>query len=249
MSTYFNGAQFRAIDADAAADSEPMSAALEAQIANNHEYLHRIGGGAVVKLGAPAGSNIGDDNAIEASAVGIASLDQQPVLVTRGLSEIRVDWHGRLEFYPLDVRLELVGFGVVDGTWGVGGTDNVTRTLTLTLPAPAEYEFETRLILYQLGQAGAPDGLGNLGLLNVGQAEAPAGSGLITTTFDRCLLIGSDDTPYEPLARDPAATLSDGTTGELALTTSAASGSALRIREAELHRIATRSVQITQRHA
>jgi hypothetical protein len=111
MSTYFDGSQLRAIDSDAAADGEPMSAALEAQLANDHHYLHRVGGGSVVKLGTPVGTGQTDDHCAVVGGLRLSSLHYQPFLVTRGLSEVRIDWHGRIDDYDLPVRLELTGFG------------------------------------------------------------------------------------------------------------------------------------------
>lgn len=254
MSDYYNGLAFRAIDSDAASDDEPMSAALEAQLANNHHYLHRVGGGSLVRCAPAEDATQAGDNVFEQASVGLSAILVEPFLVTRGLSEVRLDWHGRLDGYDLDVRLELRGFGVVDATWEQT-TGNEPRVITLTLPAPAEYEFETNLILWQIGKAGALDGSPQLGALVGGTVELPGSPGVISTSFAVCILrrqYDSSDTPYlpyEPLLRATGQTLSDGTSGEVAITTSPNSAAPASFVEAELPRLATRSTQITQRHA
>lgn len=254
MSLYFNGDQFRAIDSAAAADNEPMSAALEAQLANNQHYLHRVGGGAVVKLGTPSGAEWDDDNEVADWSYGLSSLHYQPFLVTRGLTEIRLDWQGRIEDWDIDVRMELLGFGVVEGTWAEAGPANVHRTLILQLPAPAEYEFETDLVLWQIGKIGVVDGDPQAGVIIEGRVEAAPGD-IGADTLARTVVTlnpGDDDgavvTPLEALVTT-SGNLSDGTIGDLVFTTSNASGAGLRFAAARVSRVATRSIQITQRHA
>ena len=256
MSDYYNGLAFRAIDSDAASDDEPMSAALEAQLANNHHYLHRVGGGSAVQLGVSLGTGQTDDNLHPRASYGISSIYYLPFLVTRGLTEIRLDWHGRLEGYDLDVRLVLEGFGAVDTTWAPGGSDNVHRAVILTLDSPAEYEFETELVLWQIGKAGALDGSPQPGYVVDGKIQVPLPGGVMSTTFAACVVSARADeddndtlvTPFEPLLRLIGTTLSDGSSGELAITTANGSGSGLRFVEAELARLAPRSIQLTQRH-
>lgn len=254
--TYLLGSEFRAIDSNAAADDEPMSAALEAHLANNHERLHRIGGGSAMRLGTPTAATLTGDNVFQQASAGLSVMHMQPFLVTRGLSEVRIDWHGRITGYDLDVRLVLQGFGVVEATWAQGGTNNVHRSITLTLPAPAEYEYETDLILYQFGKPGALDGSLTAARLNQGLVEFYP-SGPLSSNPAACVVSAQPDTegsseqvqPFETISRLINTNLSDNSSGDLAITTSAASGSGLRFCEAELARVAPRSIQVTMRHA
>ena len=154
-SGYFNGTKFRGIDTDAASDENPLSSVLEAQIANNHQNLHRFGGGAVTRaMGGQAAGNSYATNYSSHVSVEWASVFMQPYLVTRGLKKIIVDWVGTNEwedeFLGVDVKLELRGIAqTVVNTWSEADFPyNGTRTIELELSAPYDDEVETELILW-----------------------------------------------------------------------------------------------------
>lgn len=259
MSNYFGGSEFRAIDSNAAADNEPLSAALEAHLANNQHYLHRIGGGSAMRLGAPSDATLTGDNAFSQASVGLSVMHLMPFLVTRGLSEVRIDWHGRIEDYDIDVRLALRGFGEVEATWEQSdgaGTNNELRSITLTLPTPAEYEYETDLILYQLGKPGELVGALTVGKVSDGVVEVkPDHSFTSTVARGIAATVPGGDGPeartlFEPIARLIDTDHSEGGAGDAAiLAGSTANGAGLRFSEIEIARVSMRSIQVTMRHA
>ena len=154
LSTYFSTPTFRAVDEDAALINQPLSSALEAQLACSHDWLHDRAAGSVSRIMSPAAATLlGYNNTFHTSAVW-ASMLAQPFLVTRGLSQIKISFLGTIEAFNMNVRLELLGFGLTDAVWVLGGTatTNVYRTITLTLDQPSEYEYETDLILWGRSQ-------------------------------------------------------------------------------------------------
>jgi hypothetical protein len=161
-SGYFNGTRFRAIDTDAATDENPLSSVLEAQIANNHQHLHRFGGGAVARaMGAQVAGNQYATNYGSHVGAEWVSVFIQPYLLTRGLKRIIVDWYGTNEwedeYLGVDVKLELRGIAqsMVE-TWSeLDYPSNVRRTITLELSAPYDDEVETELVLWIRGHIDA----------------------------------------------------------------------------------------------
>jgi len=157
-SGYFNGTFFRAIDNDCALDNHPLSSLVEGSIANNHQHLHREGGGAVTRhMGASgANSQYGNNFTSQVSLIE-SSIFMMPFLVTRGLKSVEVTWHGTINFevedIGVDARLELVGFGSsIPVQWQTNdvGANNL-YTIVLDLDMPATVETETFLILWQKG--------------------------------------------------------------------------------------------------
>lgn len=156
-SGYFDGSQFRAIDSEAATDNSPLSAALEGQISNNHQHLHRYGAGSVCRaMGADGTSDQYALNTQTHISVVPAVIFMQPFLVTKGLKRINVNWLGSvISTNPdrgVDVTLELVGFGSVQASWIWPDDANHFDSITLEFESALDVEIMTDLILWGQGQ-------------------------------------------------------------------------------------------------
>lgn len=255
LSSHYNGQNFRAIDALASTIGEPLSSALEGQLANGHEWLHRQGAGAVARVGAAGSALLAGYNNFFYLASEWASVLYQPFLVTRGLKEIKVSFVGTIEAYNVDVRLEMLGFGKVDAVWALNATANeqVLRTITLTLDEPAEYEYETDLILWAKSQLNT----GTTTTLHAGDVTEgllTTGTATLTTNPNRAIaLVGPtwETTGFpvrqvmEPLVRNPSGRDAGNSAAGVAVLSERYSG-ALTCAETEIARMTARSLFVKQ---
>lgn len=257
MSTYFNGSVFRAIDALATTDGEHVTSALEAQQANNAHYLHINDGGQVHKIypnREPTASTSKGMWLVSSSVW--AALHYQPFTVLRGLKSITITWFGDVQSvdgHNTQVRLELIGVGSVDATWVWSSGSNVVRTITLTLPQPSEYEGDTDLVLWMRSPIGATlSGTTRAAGVIEGIVEVQTGGGTtLSTTYARgiarlragALDGGGSAAVLEPIVRYPVQTLSDGSTGDIAVIVDAVEGD-FYAREVSLCALNTRSLMI-----
>lgn len=230
-SGYFDGSVFRAIDSDATSDNSPLSAALEGQISNNSQYLHRFGGGSVNRaMGAKdAFTPNSTNNQTHVSAVK-ATMFVQPFLVTRGLTKIFVNWYGSNNYEDeslgVEVTLELVGFGEVSDIWSIVSPGECQfKQIILELPTPSDVEFETDLILWCRSQVDPDNDVSEYDQLVVTSAGGwiftpiPPASGGLTNEHGRGVIIqiptrSSTFSIYEyieSLYRDPNGTTPDAT--------------------------------------
>lgn len=254
-STYFDGGRFRGIDDDATADNRPLTAPLEAQLASAHQWLHVHGAGAVTRH-AVAGSAVlaGYNNFFHVAAI-YASLLVQPFLVTRGLSSITVEFFGTIELYNVSVRLELYGFGYIDGVWVLNtlANEQVTRTLTFTLPEPSEVEYETELVLWAKSQR-TPDLVTTLHTASIAEGLLESSGNDLSDEPERAIaLVGPtwEESGFpvrkvlEPLYRNPNGAGAGGASASVAILSERYSGE-VHCAETEIARITARSWCISQ---
>lgn len=254
-STYFDGGKFRGIDDDATADNRPLTAPLEAQLASGHQWLHVNGAGAVTRH-AVAGSAVlaGYNDFFHVAAIW-ASLLVQPFLVTRSLSSITVEFFGTIELYNVAVRLELYGFGYIDGVWVLNTSPNeqVTRTLTFTLPQPSEVEYETELVLWAKSQR-TVSLVTDLAPASVAEGLLESASAPLSDEPERAIaLIGPtwEESGFpvrkvlEPLYRNPNGEGAGGASAAVAILSERYNGE-VYIAETEIARITARSWFISQ---
>lgn len=246
-----------AIDQFAAGDGYPLTSALEAQIANDHQWLHINAGGNVSRIEAAGSNTINGYNYHYVTSVEWASLFMQPFLVMRGLKQIEITYFGTIEAQNVSCRLELLGFDVAETVWVLSGTSNanVARKITLTLDEPAQVEYETDLILWTKSQRGSQTA--TLGMANIADGQLVAPTSALSTNPNRAIAAvgttwGASGNPivktYEPLYRNsngrdlmeqPAgvAVLSERVSGDI------------RARELEIARLTTRSIFVRRIYA
>ena len=251
LSSHYQTPTFRAVDDDATNINQPLSSALEAQLASSHEWLHRRAAGAVALHHVPGGNTLAGYNNTFHVAATWASVFIAPFLVTRGLSQIKVTFLGTVEAYNVSTRLELLGFGAADVVWVIGsGSNNVVRQAILTLDQPAEVEFETDLILWAKTQlttsfSTSPEpAVLDAGKLEVDPAAlSTAPNATLIAVSTRWSGSGYPATViYESLFRNPAATRYD-TSGPVgAAILSERIGGAPLVAEVECARLTSRAI-------
>lgn len=152
LSPQFSGLRFRGLDDDAAAEERPLSSALEATVANNHHFLHRLGGGSAIRLNGVIGlSGLSTENRFPLAALEGFYLINQPILLTVGMKFVRVYYHGRVGQGAGRVELQIDGVPQrASAEWATTGTNNALRTVSLELSAAVEVErwSTLRLIAY-----------------------------------------------------------------------------------------------------
>lgn len=256
ISPQFNGQGFRAIDALAATPGEALTCALEAQVANNQQWLHVNGGGACARLAASSNHGIEGSNPFSALGARWVSLLYQPFLVTKGLVAIKVSFIGTVEDLNASMRLELLGFGREDAVWVLGtpANEQVYRSITLTLPEPSQYEYETDLILWTRSQMVSTSATSpGSGEITEGMVQSKTAT--MTTNPSRALVVTGltwEGSGYpvrqvlEPLLRKPDGLDAGGGAAAVAILSEKYSGTGLRISETEVCRITPRSLFVKQ---
>lgn len=204
LSSYFNGGSFRPIDDTAALDTAPLTAPLEAQIANNCQWLHTYGGGESLKAYRSGGAWTGSDLT---QYVGIKphQIHHQPFLLTRGLAYVDVILTHVTTKYDMNL---VVGIGTqeVRATLTPWPT-HVQTTIRVEFPAPLDAEYFTDLTIwasctgYDDPTTTTPD---VIDWINEGVIRFHIdGSQDLTTNRDRVLLISNefedDDTSWVAL--------------------------------------------------
>ena len=257
LSTYFDVPTFRAIDSDATNIQQPLSSALEAQLASSHAWLHERGAGAVARIGSPGAAGAAGINTLYQCSATWASLLVQPYLVTRGLTSLTVTYLGTIWGGDADVSLELQGFGVTNTIWvtGASPTSNETRSCTLVLDQPSTVEYETDLILWVRGRYLALETPGT-DPVTYNEGTVLASTTTFTTSPNGALVGAGPDwsgTGFpiqvlrETLVRNPAGRDSTGAAAGVAVLSERVSG-AEPAREVLIARLTPRSIFLEGRH-
>lgn len=256
LSTYFDVPTFRAIDSDATNTQQPLSSALEAQLASSHSWLHVRGAGACPLIKSPAAATQAGYNFTFFTSAVWASVFSIPFLVMRGLTSVKITCLGTIEDYNLRVKLELLGFATTEAVWAIGttSTTNVVREITLTLPQPAEVEYETDLILWGRSQL-VTSGVSTTATVTYAEGQATVGSGVVTTKPNATL--ASVGTQWEAAGFPPVTVreaLFRTATGGSGGTTAVAQlherlGGTERVAQVDISRLTTRSFFIEPRYS